>query len=560
MLYEVAMTRNNKCLAIFFVTTSAALAPLSLLAQVPSGLIINSLPLPKTPNQKPDATEDDVIIGNPAAALKGLAGKLDQARISGFSSDIDNDVDGYNAIKPYLYKQVSGEEWDNISRDIFNSYASRGRLIRADLEIESDGRATVSVSELKLISINVASPGFKDSEIADVKSKFEGMFKIGESIDLKKLKSELSVADYRGKAMITTKFLQINADGVELKIRIEPRRLDKIDRWAVGVDNYGLSGFGRARLTASYSAPLFSVSDNLGIKATLSRGLQNISGRYDFPIPGRLPLKGSIWASALKYSAAVDDVRQRGNAALAGVDLNYPYFMWNGSQILWGVGYEYKHSRDSVVGIDTTRKSINNFHARATGAGFFERRLSFNADLTVGSLGVNGRRAALQDKYTAKSIGAFQKFTGNVSFVQPITARSDLSISVDGQLSSGNLDSLEKMYFGGDSGVRAYDNTISGDQGIIVRVDYMYAMNLGFAPIKFGVFSDYAVGQISHSPWEGEFSEGQSNVFHLSDIGLQISGAFKKVSLSANLSHPIGRSSVDRDQGWRVWVGLRTSF
>lgn len=554
------MSKNMKRVAIFFMTTSAALTPLSLLAQVPSGLIINSLPIPKTPNQKSDATEDDVIIGNPTAALKGLAGKMDQARISGFLSDIADDVDGYNAIKPYLYKQVSGEEWDSISRAIFNSYSSRGRLIRADLEIDSDGRAIVNVSELKLVSIKVASPGFKDSEIADVRDKFEKMFKIGEPIDLKRLKSALSVVDYRGKAMVTTKFLQINADGIELKIRIEPRRLNEINRWGVGVDNYGLSSFGRARLTASYSAPLFSTSDNLGVKATLSRGLQNISGRYDFPIPGRLPIRSSIWASALKYSADVDVIKQRGNATLAGVDLNYPYFMWDGSQVMWGVGYEHKHSRDSVVGIDTTRKSINNFHARATGAGFLGRRLAFDADLTVGRLGMDGRRAALQDMYTAKSIGVFQKFTGNLNFIQPITEKANLSISIDGQISSGNLDSLEKMYFGGDSGVRAYNNTIAGDQGLMVRVDYMYDLNLDFAPIRFGVFSDYAVGQISHSPWEGEFFDGQSNVFHLSDVGLQIGATLKRVSLSANLSHPIGRSNVDRDQGWRVWVGLRTSF
>ncbi|WP_157381829.1 ShlB/FhaC/HecB family hemolysin secretion/activation protein [Burkholderia ubonensis] len=555
------MSRKKVRTAIFIsVAASAAVASLNSFSQVPSGLVVNSLPAPPAPNQRPDATESDVIIGNPTAALKGLAGKVGQIRISGFNSDIPNDEDGYNAIKPYLYEQVSGEEWDKISREMFDDYASRGRLIRADLELQNDGRAIVAVSELKLISINVANPGFRDDEVADVKKEFEGMFKLGEPVDLKRLKTSLSNVDYRGKAMVTTKFLQIRADGIELNVRIEPRRLEQFDRWVTSIDNYGLAGFGRARLGASYSAPLFSTSDNIGIQTTLSHGLQNISGRYDFPIPGRLPIRASVWASTLKYSATIDDIKQRGNAALAGVDFNYPYFLWSGAQVVWGIGYEYKHSRDSVVGVDTTRKTINNFHGRVSAAGFLGRRLAFDADFTAGNLSMDGRRAVFQDMLTAKSIGAFQKLNANATFVQPITERSDLSIEVKGQASSGNLDSLEKLYFGGDGGVRAYDNTISGDQGVIVRADYMHNLNLGFAPVRFGVFWDYAVGQISRSPWEGEFSDDQPNIFHLSDAGFQLSTNINKVSLSANLSHPIGKSSIDRDQGWRVWAGLKTSF
>lgn len=552
-----ATRKNVANVALFAVV---ALTSGACFAQVSSGLIVNSLPLPKTPNQRAEATEGDVIIGNPTAALKGLAGTMNQIRIGGFKSDIPEDSDGYEAIKPYLYKLMSGDEWTKISRELFDKYVARGLLIRADLDILPDDRVVVNVSELRLVSINVASPGFRDDEVPDLRKQFADMFKIGDPVDLKKLKSALSNVDYRGKAMVTTKFLQINADGIELKVRIEPRRIESADRWVAGIDNYGLAGFGRARVSLSYSAPLFSTSDNIGIQGIVSEGLQNLSGRYDFPVPVGLPLRGSIWASTLHYSASVDGIKERGNAALAGVDLNFPQFFWSGSQLVWGIGYEYKHARDSVVSIDTTRKTINNLHMRVSGAGFIGRRLDFDADVTIGNLSMDGRRAVLQDGMTGRTIGAFQKFTVNVNFGQPITQNSRFSLDLNGQVSSGNLDSLEKMYFGGAYGVRAYDNTIGGDQGLLARAAYTYEYKINGGRASIGPFFDYAVGQTSRSPWAEEFYGARSNIFHLADAGLQMGAKFGRVVLNASLSHPIGRSAVDPHQGWRIWTALRTSF
>lgn len=121
-------TRKNVAKVALF--AAVALTSCACFAQVSSGLIVNSLPLPKTPNQRPEATEGDVIIGNPTAALKGLAGKMTQIRIGGFKSDIPDDSDGYEAIKPYLYKLMSSDEWTKISRELFDKYVARGLLIR----------------------------------------------------------------------------------------------------------------------------------------------------------------------------------------------------------------------------------------------------------------------------------------------------------------------------------------------------------------------------------------------------------------------------------------------
>lgn len=527
---------------------------------VPSGLIINSIPGLPAPNQKPDATQSDVVIGNPAAALQGISEKFDYIRISGFESSIPNDVEGYNIVKPYLYEQTSREEWNRISRQIFAAYVARGTLVRANLSLQQDGRAVVEVSELTLRSVKVTHPGFTDSEASELKQKFEDAFKIGEPLSLKDLKSMLSNVDYRGQSMVTTKFLEIDADGIALNVKLEPKILDEGDKWMASVDNYGLANFGRARAGLSYSTPLFSVSDNLGLQAVASKGLQNISGRYDFPLPGINPLRATVWANFLRYSATVDDIRQRGFATLAGADLNYPQFYWEGGQIIFGGGYEYKHSRDTVVGLLTTKRTINNLHGRIKGLGFWDNRLGFNVDLTVGSLDIEGALAELQDQFTAQSRGGFQKLNAQLDFAHPVAQRAEFQFSAKGQLASKNLDSMEKMYFGGSTGVRAYDNIISADQGLLLTTGLMFVPEMSGARIKLGPFIDYGVGQLSRKPWPEEFAGDQSNTFHVSDIGVQLNALVRKVAFNASISNPLKRTPLDKNQGVRAWASVSVFF
>lgn len=561
-------TSNLTSLILFGVTiftfgnASAQIGGMQGVPGVPSGLIINSLPGPPSPNQKPDATPNDVVIGNPAAALQGVSEKFDFIRISGFESNIPKDVEGYNLIKPYLYEQMSREKWNEISREIFASYVARGKLVRANLNLQPDGRAVVDISELKLRTVDVRHPGFTTEEAGMFKQQFEDAFKIGEPLNLRDLKSMLSVVDYRGQAMATTKFLEIDANGIALNVRLEPKLPEEeSDNWVASIDNYGLPGFGRARLGLSYSAPLLSQSDNIGLQAVASTGLQNISGRYDFPMPGILPFRATVWASLVRYSATVDDIKQRGNATMAGADLNYPRFYWGGGQLVFGGGYEFKRSRDTIVGILNTTRTINNLHARVKGSGFWSNRIAFNLDATVGDLNIDGPLAELQDSLTTQSRGGFQKINGQFDFATPFAPRTEFQFSTKGQLATKNLDSMEKIYFGGNNAVRAYDNSISADQGLTMTAGVMYTP----APVnellmKFGPFVDYGIGRISRFPWEEEFAEDQSNIFHISDIGFQVNAMYRKIALNANLSYPINRGGIDKDQGLRVWASASTFF
>lgn len=551
--------------ALFSSTVSAQVSP-----QIPnvntgrSGLLINALPNPPAPNQKPDATARDVEIGNPRAAIRGLGQKYEMIRISGFESEVPDDKEGYDFVSKFFPMQITGDKWEDISHQIFHHYTDRGIMPRVDLVMKPDKSAVVDITLLHIHKITVENPGLRDEEVVELKNQLSEYVKEGEIIDLKKLKNFLSTVDYRGTESVTTKFLEITDEGVELKMTVEPRPIPAFDRWSVGMDNYGTPGFGwkgldRERLTATYSAPLFSSGDNLGVGLVASRGLKNISGRYDFPLPGTLPLRGDVWLSYLKYNATIDSVRERGNATLGGADLKTAQFFWSGAKVEYGAGYEFKRTSDEVIPIDTTRKKINNFHLRANVSDFFNKRVSAFSDLTIGNLSLSGKYAPLQDALLAKTSGSFQKLNLGVEAIQPVTDRTYFTASAKGQLSSKNLDSLEKMYFGGNDGVRAYDNNITGDQGALVRLNYFYQIPDLPTQARVGGLIDYAFGQHSKKPWDGQFTD-TSNTFKLTAVGVQADVTFWKMTVNASLARPITTSDEDRQQKWRAWVGIKATF
>jgi len=556
--FSIERKISSRISLLFACATATALLSSPSSAQVNTGLLIHSLPTLPQSKLKPDATAEDVEIGNPKAAITGVAAQYDSIRLTGFQSELADDVEGYRFVSQYFPLQLTSQDWERVSHDIFNNYTSRGKMVRVYLVMKEDKSAVVDISELRIHSIKLKNPGLRDEQVTDLNRLLREYVKEGEIIDLKKLKAFLSRIDYRGVETVTTKFLAITEDGVDLNITVEPRQIAEFDPWSVTMDNYGSAGFGPARVTASYSAPLFSPGDNLSVQTVISQGLQNISGRYDFPFPAVLPLRGSLWASGLQYETSDADVEERGHATLGGLDVNYPYFFWSGAKLVGGLGYERKQSKDEVVALDTTSKSISNLHIRFNASDFYDKRLSFSGDFVSGNLGLNGALATLQDNLTAQTRGSFQKFVWKADFVQPISTQSYLAASGNGQWADKNLDSLEKMYFGGSSGVRAYNNSVSGDEGALFSLNYLYQLPNMDSPTHVGGLIDYAIGKTSRSPWTGEST--QSNTFHLNAIGVQADTTFQKLTFNTSLSHPIRSSAEVPDQSWQLWATLGFTF
>ncbi len=516
--------------------------------------LINSLPnLPKV-SPANNATEKKIDVSKPAAI--GVGASAATIRLSGFESDIENDVAGYKIVAKYFPLQLTQEDWKRISAEIWEAYRDLGRLVRVDLVADRDD-FIVSIVQLRIRKITVSgTPDMSAQELKKIDAVARQYMTEGQIADLFQLKQFLLHMDYRAKETITTQVASNDGEAVDINFSVVRRdkKLGVLKPFQVGVDDYGTGGFGRTRWTARYSAPLLSAGDNLAVQTLLANGQEFASLRYDMPL-GYLPLRASLWTSLLHYNVNTS-LPQYGNALMAGADLSYPFFFREGGLITTSLGYEHKQTRDSVF---LARKWFNNLHVRAAGENFLQGRLSFSGDVTVGNLSIGEGVMLSLDRLWAQSNGGFQKLYADAQFSQVVTPNSFFTVSLKGQIANKNLDALEKFSFGGIMGVRAYSSDLgTGDEGVLANLSYTFRPSATL-PIRVGVFYDYAQVRASHASLPSTDPSAQNN-FQMDAAGLQLVAQYKQFMLNTALAHPISKSFVNPQQGWRMWAQLTAVF
>ena len=526
------------------------------------GEIIRSLPtLPRTlPKEELDEESISVLkpplVGGPIPLVKTI-------RLSGFESDIDKDVHGYQLVSKYFSLQLTQEDWKRISGEIWEGYRDMGKLVRVDL-VAHDSQFIVTVSQLRIRKITIKNSNSSNSQVEEEEIKrIEKLMRQhiteGQHVDLFNLKKFLLHLDYRAKEVISTQIISAATGVIDIIFIVSKRERKSPTPWQFGVDNFGLNGFGKYRANGRYYAPLLSAGDNFALQALFSAGQAFGNARYDFPL-GFTSLRSSVWGNMLHYK--VDSkTAQTGQATMGGIDVSYPIFFREGGLITTSIGYEFKGTKDYLPMIFTS-KWINNFHLRASGENFVGGQLSVAGDLTIGNLNIGGNGvASLLDDYSAKTKGNFGKFYGEGQFFQPVTTRSIFTANLKGQFSNKNLDSLEKFSFAGVNGVRAYNSDVGiGDGGLLANISYSMSLNTKL-PMKVGIFYDHAFIKVSHSPWDTEFDNlSYSNNYQLNGAGLQLTVAYKELFFNATVAHPVDKKPIAPDEGLRLWAQVTYSF
>lgn len=512
-------------------------------ADAAAGAAINALPA--LPAQLTPSKKQDLEVAKPAVV--GQAPDTATIRLSGFESDIENDAAGYRLVSKYFPMQLTQEEWKRVSNEIWEGYRAMDKLVRVDLVLDHN-EFIVSISQLRIHKITFSgSDGISEKKVRRIEQLAQSYISEGQLIDLFLLKKFLLRMDYRAQETVTTKIVSADGESVDINFSVAVRsKANNNLPWQISVDNYGSQGFGRYRGLGRYSAPLFSAGDNFAVQVLGAEGQEFASARYDFPI-GYLPLRGSVWASLLHYQVKGSAIDQTGRSFMTGIDFSSPFFFRHGGLVTSSLGYEFKKTKDSVL---DTRKWINNLHLRAAGENFLGGRLTFGGDAQVGNLYLGDGLARFIDNLSKQAEGNFAKFYGDFQFLQPLTARSSVSLNVKGQVASKNLDSLEKFYFGGSSGVRAYSSDVgAGDEGVLASLAYSFQLPVAW-PMRLSAFYDYATGVVSHRPWDSS----SPNHFQMDAVGLQLTTGSRHFVFNASLAHPVSKSEVDSDQKWRLWA------
>jgi len=256
----------------------------------------------------------------------------------------------------------------------------------------------------------------------------------------------------------------------------------------VVLDNYGNRYTGEARLggTVNFINPLHH-GDVLSLNA-LSSGNGLSYGRlsYESLLNGKGTRLGGSW-STLRYALgnSLASLNAHGTAEITSLWAKHPFLRSRNANIFGQFQYEQLQLRDRI---DTasilTDRHLKNWTTSLSGDirdNFLSGAVNtWNLAFTSGQVGFDNNAARLADAFTARTAGGFSKWNAHYTRLQTLSPKNTLYVAFSGQRANSNLDSSQKMVFGGSYSVRAYESgAASGDTGYLVTAEFR--RNMGTA-------------------------------------------------------------------------------
>ena len=241
------------------------------------------------------------------------------------------------------------------------------------------------------------------------------------------------------------------------------------------LDNTGArsTGENRVSVTASLNSPL-GIGDQATLNAIHTDGSDYAQLGYSLPV-GVRGARANVTLSRLDYRLIGSDfsaLNGSGNSNSAGLDLSYPLVREREQNLSIGLGLQNKSFHNDAAGVvqsdysdilSTVSLTGNRFDALG-GGGANTLELSYaQGNINQGTLDA-GENAAFG--------GTFSKLHYALSRQQTLTDSLSLYGALSGQTASKDLDTSERMYLGGATGVRAYPaNEGGGSEGQLLNVE-----------------------------------------------------------------------------------------
>jgi hemolysin activation/secretion protein len=341
----------------------------------------------------------------------------------------------------------------------------------------------------------------------------------------------------------------------------------------VTVDNTGsrFTGAGRVIADASLDSAL-GIGDRADVTLLHTQGSDYQRLAYSLPI-GSNGWRVGAHGTHLSYRIVTEDfaaLDAGGTSTDFGLDSSYPLIRSRLKNLYFSAGVEDQRFNNQSAGETSSRYSIQdgtlglygNLFDTLGGGGANSASLTF----MEGHVGLGDSPNETADAMTTDTQGSFQKFSLTLSRTQTVTERFSLYGSLSGQLSNKNLDSSQKLYLGGASGVRAYPaDEGGGSEGVLLNLEARERLPAGFNVVGFFDWGSVRINK------DNDFVGAASpNAIDLKGAGLAVGWAASfGLSLKATVARRIGTNpnptSTGDDQDGshvenRIWVQATMPF
>jgi len=447
-------------------------------------------------------------------------------------------------------------------RRITDHYRTNGYIVaRAYIPAQTidNGVVVVRVLEGELASVTVDNHSHvRDSYLQAVldAQKLTGDVIMSRSTD----RALLLLADLPGVGKVAGK-LKPGA-GVGTSDLVVTAGAGKRAEGSLSLDNYGNRYTGETRLNGQMALnnPL-RIGDRLSAQATLTNE-NMLYGRlaYDLPMGGNgLRVGAAVSTSNYELGREFAMLDATGTARTAGLYASYPVLRALNRNIWVSVNFEHRDLEDVIASVNTiTHKSGGTASLTAYGdltdAMFGGGYTNWGLTYTSGELNIHSALARATDLIGPKTAGRYSKVTLNVSRLQAITTRTSLSVSLNAQAASKNLDSSEKFVIGGIYGVRGYpQGEGSGDTGWLANAELRHQVRQG---LQVSAFYDAGRVQYLRDP----FMPG-ANSQSLDSYGASVAAQRGRVTGRVTMAfRGADKATTAPDRSPRLWASVGYSF
>lgn len=388
-----------------------------------------------------------------------------------------------NYVKKYVGAELTFNEINQAIVSISILYEQKGYLAQATLPEQdiTDGIIRVNILEAHfggatyLPMKNGEKPYVKESRVMDIvypSSKVNG------PLDLKRLERGILLAnDLPGIGVGANLKPGEEVGHTDVEVQIENRARFNT---SVLLDNYGTraTGYERALVSVNLLNPL-RLGDDLNATLLKTAGTEYM--RFDYSMPfGNDGLRVGANATYLEYKVITIEYKSLepvGHSAGFGLEASYPIYRARDKNINLNVGYDTKTFQNNT-NTEVTSDYYTRIFSTSLSGDFVDQWLldgaTNNAKL-IFDHGKNDLKTSENfstDLSNSHTHGIFNR--AQLSFRRDQFLKNDYTLVIkgSGQWADHNLDSSQKFYLGGPSGVRAYPASEgSGSEGYLLNLE-----------------------------------------------------------------------------------------
>lgn len=477
------------------------------------------------------------------------------------------------ALADYLNRPLDYSLLQEVAAVVANVFREAGWIVQAYLPVQdvTDGIVTIQIIEAVFGGVQLKGSPPTRVSVERVLRVIEAQQPLDQPLHADAVDRALLLADDLAGVVVAGGLREgekQRATQMDLKMVDEPL--------VIGEGSFANTG------SLSTGSEQFLVSVNLnsplGLADLLSASLMHSDGSDYLRLGAMFPVGSDGWkvggsVSHLDYHLITSEfipLQAKGSSDTSGLEVGYPIIRSRTKNLNFTANLDHKEFDNQASGAITTRYRVetatfglNGNYVDSLGGGGAN---TVNFGLINGQVNLDGSPNKATDAATTRTEGSFFKWRYALSRLQVMTSKLAFFAGYSGQIASKNLDSSERFYLGGASGIRAYPTSEGGGaEGNMLNLELRWKLPEGFNLTGF-----YDCGQVKVNRNNDYVDAPTLNKISLKGAGLTMGWQSKQgLALKAIWSRRIGENPNPTNSGNdqdgtlntdRVWLTLSQQF